>query len=244
MLKRPQPIDYVVLAIFIIVIMAIIGLIIWQWPLLEHFISFPEQLRDYVDDFGIFAPIVFVGLYALLVILAVLPAYLLNIASGAMFGFWQGVALSWLGTMIGAFFVIVVMRRVALSVMRILIPNEKIERFGRFVQKYGWFYLFLLYLIPNPLGDLVNYVSAASRLKIHKLLIMVAIGRLPTLILFAGLGTRIQTFSWWQWVIVGACFLLLIALFILFRKQLNRFAENLSVRLFPHPPHRSAVDNR
>lgn len=235
MLHYPRVIDYIVLAIFILVVAGIVAVCVWQWPLLRQMFTDPDRLRVLVDSFGARAPLVYIGIYTVMVVGAILPAYVLNFVSGAMFGFAEGIAYTWIGTILGAAVVIVLMRRVALSVMRIFIPNKKIERFTNYVHKYGWFYLFLLYLIPNPLGDLLNYVSAASRLQIHKLLLMVAVGRIPGIILQTALGSSLGDLKLWHWVVLIATYVAIIAALYVFRKPINSFSGRISVKLFPPP---------
>jgi len=238
MLKQPRLQDYIVLGVGVFAVIGVAVLLVWQWPLIRHLFTTPEELEAYVDSFGVWAPLVFVGVYAVLVIISVLPAYMMNFLAGAMFGFWEGLLLSWISSMLGATVVILTMRRIALSVMRIFIPNHKLKRFSEYVHTHGWAYLFLLYLIPNPLGDTVNYVAAASGIQAYKLLIMVAVGRLPALIVRASLGSRIQSFGLWHWIVLGAIYAALIVVLYLLRNRINRFAERLATRLFPHPPHK------
>jgi len=238
MLKRPRLRDYVTLGVFILVVVGIVSLAIWQWPLVKHIFTTPEELKAYVDSFGHWAPVVFVGFYTIAVVLAVLPANILNFLAGGMFGFWEGLLLSWIASVLGAAIVILLMRRVTLSIMRIFIPNRKLERFSEYVHIHGWIYLFLLYFIPNPLGDMVNYISAASGIQVYKLLVMVAIGRLPTLILRSALGTRIERFGLLHWIVLGVIYIAIIVALYLLRKPINRLTERLSVKLFPRPPHK------
>jgi uncharacterized membrane protein YdjX (TVP38/TMEM64 family) len=101
------------------------------------------------------------------------------------------------------------------------------------VRKRGWVYLFLLYIIPNPIGDTVNYMSALSDIKLWKLLLMVAIGRIPSLIVGSWLGKQSIHFSTIHWILLGTGFVVLFVGVYLIHKPLERLAMRISERLFP-----------
>jgi uncharacterized membrane protein YdjX (TVP38/TMEM64 family) len=233
--KRPRVIDYIVLCVFVLFILAIVVLVIWQWPPVRHYFLHPELLRDYVKGFGGRAPLIFMAVYTVVVFFGVIPGSIFNFLAGSMFGFWLGLLYSWIANVLGALIVILLLRRVALSFMRVFISDEKMERFSNYVHTRGWFYLFLLYFIPNPLGDLVNFIAAATRISVLRLLIMVAVGRLPTLIINASLGTAALNFELRHWVVLVLGYAAIIAALYFLRKPINRFIERVSARFFPPP---------
>lgn len=235
MLKRVRAVDYVVLGIFILFLSGIVAFVIWQWPTIKHYISHPEFLREYVKGFRAWAPMVFIAVYTIVVFFGVIPGGIFNFFAGSLFGFWLGFLYSWIANVLGALIVILLLRRVALSFMRIFVSEEKVERFSNYVHTRGWFYLFLLYFIPNPLGDLVNFIAAATRINVWRLLILVAVGRLPTLIINATLGTAALDFEMKQWVFLALGYAAIIAVIFFLRKPINAFIEKVSVKLFSPP---------
>lgn len=193
----------------------------------------PRGIRTYIRSFGLWAPLIFVALYVLQIVVAPIPGTLLNFAGGLLFGWWAGVGLSWISCVIGAAVSISVMRAFGRSLMRIFISEEKLDRFDGYVRSRGWVYLFLLYIVPNPLGDTVNYMSALSNIKIWKLLIMVAAGRIPSLIVGSWLGTHSLHFKTLHWILLGVGFVALLVGVYIIHKPLENLAIKLSTRLFP-----------
>ncbi|MBD3285183.1 hypothetical protein GF338_02490 [candidate division WOR-3 bacterium] len=229
--------DIISLASGAIVIAAIVAFVVWQWPNLRPFFADPEQspqaLRDYIAGFGIWAPLIFVGLYVLQIVVAPIPGTLMNFAGGLLFGWFGGIGLSWISCIAGAAVSIAVVRRFGRSLMRIFMSDEKIDRFDSYVRTRGWVYLFLLYTIPNPIGDAVNYMSALSDIKFWKLLVMVGIGRIPSLIVGSWLGTQSLHFKTIHWILLGAGFVLLLAGVYIIHKPIENLAIKISARLFP-----------
>lgn len=216
-----------------LVIGLLVAFVVWQWPQIKYLFSNPGQIRTYIDSFGIWAPVIFVVLYVFQIIVAPIPGTLLNFTGGLLFDWWGGVGLSWIACVIGAAVSISVMRAFGRSLMRIFISDAKLDRFDSYVRSRGWVYLFLLYIVPNPLGDTVNYMAALSDIKLLKLLLLVAVGRIPSLIVGSWLGMQSVNFKTIHWILLGAGFVVLLVGVYLIHKPLENLAMKISARLFP-----------
>jgi uncharacterized membrane protein YdjX (TVP38/TMEM64 family) len=232
-MKKTRPGEMITLASGVIVIVGLVAFVIWQWPQISHLFSNPTEIRTYVASFGIWAPVIFVSLYVFQIIVAPIPGTLMNFAGGLLFGWWKGVFFSWASCIIGAAISISIMRAFGRSLMRIFISEEKLDRFDGYVRSRGWVYLFLLYIVPNPIGDAVNYMSALSNIKLWKLLLMVAVGRLPSLIVGSWLGKQSVHFKTIHWILLGIGFVVMLVGVYLIHKPLENLAIRLSARLFP-----------
>lgn len=62
----------------------------------------PEAIRQALQDTGAVAPLVFVGVVVLAILVAPIPSIPLDIAAGLTFGWWWGWILTLLGDVIGA----------------------------------------------------------------------------------------------------------------------------------------------
>jgi len=233
-MKKIRPGDVITLASGTLILAGLVAFVIWQWPQISHLFSNPTEIRTYVAAFGIWAPVIFVVLYVFQIIVAPIPGTLMNFAGGLLFGWGGGIVLSWISCVIGAAISISIMRAFGRSLMRIFISDEKLDKFDHYVRCRGWAYLFIFYTIPNPLGDAVNYMSALSDIKLWKLLAMVAIGRIPSLIIGSWLGTMSVHFNTIHWILLGAGFVALFAGVFLIHKPLENLAMKLSARLFPN----------
>ncbi len=225
--------DWITLASGVLVIGAVVAFAVWQWSNIVHIFSNPDELRTYVKSFKIWAPVAFVALYALQIVVAPIPGSIMNFAGGLLFGWTAGVLLSWVSCVIGAAVSIGIMRIFGRSLMRIFLSDEKIDKFDSYVRTRGWVYLFLIYLVPNPIGDSVNYMAALSGIKFWRLLVMVAVGRLPSLMIGSLIGTQSIRFQTIHWIILGLALVVLLVGVYLIHKPLEAFAMKLSAKLFP-----------
>ncbi len=232
-MKKTRPGEVITLASGALVLAGLVAFVVWQWPQISHLFSNPTEIRSYIASFGIWAPLIFVALYVFQIIVAPLPGALMNFAGGLMFGWGGGVGLSWIACVAGAAISILVMRAFGRSLMRIFISDKKLDKFDGYLRSRGWVYLFLLYIVPNPLGDTVNYMAALSDIELWKLLGMVAIGRIPSLIVGSWLGKQSIHFQTVHWILLGVGFVgLLVGVYIVHR-PLERLAMRISEKLFP-----------
>jgi len=86
--------------------------------LLNHFVHIkPETVQRQVDQFGPLAPLVFVLVLALTVVVTPIPSLPLDIAGGLAFGLWRGAALILAAAMLGASIDFLIARRFACFAM-------------------------------------------------------------------------------------------------------------------------------
>ena len=78
---------------------------------LVAFASEPERFQQWVDSQGLLAPVLFMGMVILQVVVAVIPGEPLEIAAGYAFGALEGTVLCVLGTLIGGVLVFLLVRR-------------------------------------------------------------------------------------------------------------------------------------
>ena len=79
-------------------------------PLIQ-FVQEPERFRAWVDQQGPLAPVAFVGMIILQIVVAVIPGEPLEIAAGYAFGAWYGTLLCLLGAFVGRTMVFLLVRR-------------------------------------------------------------------------------------------------------------------------------------
>ncbi|MBD3286681.1 hypothetical protein GF359_08790 [candidate division WOR-3 bacterium] len=228
--------DYIILLGAFLFVVGMTALIIWQWPLIKELLSNPEGFRDYVSSYGVWTPVVFVVIYVILVISAFGPAYVLNYLSGAMFGFVKGFLLSWAGNIIGAALAIWLGRGVTRSIVHIFFPAKKYQKYVGYVRTRGWAYLLILYAIPNPLGDTLNYVAASSDIRYWKLILMLTLARIPLVIMRTAVGSTMIHFETIHWVIMIGIFIVIGLTVLLLRRRIDSLAERFAARLFPPRP--------
>jgi len=116
-----------------------------------------DDLRTWILELGPWGPVVFIALYAVAVVAAV-PASVLTIAAGAMFGSVLGVASVSVASTLGAALAFAVARWFARdSVTRWLGKNERFAALDRMTGEHGAIVVAITRLVPIFPFTLLNY---------------------------------------------------------------------------------------
>ena len=149
----------------------------------------PAQFRAWVDSFGIWGKLIFVGMVVLQVVVAFIPGEPIELAAGYAFGFLEGSLLSFAGFLIGSWLVFALVRKFGIKLVEVFFPPEKITQFSflKNPQKTKTI-AFLLMLIPGTPKDFLSYFAGLTQLTLKHWLMIVAVGRIPSLITSTATG--------------------------------------------------------
>lgn len=149
----------------------------------------PAQFQALVDSYGFWGRLIFVGMVVLQVIVAFIPGEPIELAAGYAFGFLEGSLLTLAGFMIGSWLVFISVRKFGVKLVEVFFPPEKILEFSFLKNpKKTKTIAFLLMLIPGTPKDFLSYFAGLTQLTLKQWLLIVAIGRLPSLITSTATG--------------------------------------------------------
>jgi uncharacterized membrane protein YdjX (TVP38/TMEM64 family) len=131
----------------------------------------PLQFAEWVQSLGPWGPVAFVAGYTLVTV-AVMPAFLLTLAAGALWGFWFGLLLTMAGALSGSTCAFLGAR----SVFR-----------DRAVEQEGARLVLLLRLSPAVPYVLLNYVLGVSGIRLRDHFIGLC-GMVPTAAMYVYAG--------------------------------------------------------
>ena len=148
-------------------------------------------LRDtllQLQDMGTAGALLFLGVYALSVVLLI-PGSLLSVGAGAVYGLGWGSLLVTLGALLGSAIAFCVARYAARDlVRRKLRQHPKLATLDQALQGGGLRLVFLLRLHPLLPYNLLNYALGASAVHARDYLLG-GLGIIPGVLLFVGLGS-------------------------------------------------------
>ena len=150
---------------------------------LIHFAQEPDRFRQWVDQQGPLAPLLFTGMVILQVIVAVIPGEPLEIAAGYAFGAVEGTILCVLGTFLGGILVFLLVRRFGLRAVEIFFPTEKLQRL-RFLHNERRLarWVFLIFFLPGTPKDVMCYFVGLTSMPLRTCALISAVARLPSII--------------------------------------------------------------
>jgi uncharacterized membrane protein YdjX (TVP38/TMEM64 family) len=152
----------------------------------------PERLRDAVGAAGPLAPIAYVFLKAWTVIVTPLSGTPLRLTAGALFGFWDGVALSVLGSVLGGSANFWIARRFGRGVVERLLGPAALARVEPMLGRLAsWRALALARVVLAPLWDVLSYGVGLTRLRYKTYLAVAIVGDLVPTMILVGLGSSV-----------------------------------------------------
>lgn len=163
---------------------ATIGLSILAYSVLHHYVAGwmdPVILREWIDGFGIFAPVVYIAVQALQVIVAPVPGQVTALAGGYLFGPLWGTLYSLIGITIGSAIAFGLAKRYGRPYVERIIDSKVIQQFDSFTERAGVPGLFAFVLLPGLPDDAVCFLFGLTKIKILPFLTIMIVGRLPAL---------------------------------------------------------------
>jgi len=141
----------------------------------------------WVQTLGVWAPLAFLAAY-IGVVLLMLPAFLLNMAAGAVFGVVNGSLLVLTGATIGGTLAFLVGRTVLrASVARRVVAHPTLSAVDRVIGDDGLRLMFLLRLSPAIPFVLSNYALGVTRVRTRDFMLAMP-GMLPIIASYAAFG--------------------------------------------------------
>ena len=152
------------------------------WSLMGHFfyiLSDREKTRTYIEGFGSAAPLVFMLVQVLQVMLAPVPGEATGFIGGYLFGVTKGFLLSSIALSIGSIINFGVGRFLGRRYVRKMIPPKYLARFDTVARREGALVVFMLFIFPGFPKDYLCLFLGLSALPFKIFFFMTTIGRMP-----------------------------------------------------------------
>ena len=189
----------------------------------------PEELRQWMGGFGVTAPLVFMAVQALQIVVFVIPGEVPQIAGGYLFGIAGGLALTVAGSALGSAIAFVASRFLGIEFLRAILRGEQLERLQRMASSpRATITFFLFFLIPGIPKDVLCYVAGLSRMRLSLFLVIATVGRLPGIVGSVVMGDAAAEQRWLFAGIVMAIALVLFGTGVWFRARLLAFLERFA----------------
>ncbi|NOZ61368.1 MAG: TVP38/TMEM64 family protein [Calditrichaeota bacterium] len=154
----------------------------------------PEKIRNFILHFGIWAPVIFILIYALRGAVLIIPVGMMSLAGGLTFGKWMGTLYILIGATLGAslsFFIARYFGRKFIENFAWL-HKGKIKKFDSNIEKNGFRMMLFMRLIPLFQYDAVNFGGGLSKMKFRDFFWASFIGMAPGGFINAVLGSSLD----------------------------------------------------
>lgn len=141
-----------------------------------------EIINQKIKSFGKLAPIVFIFLEFIQIIVAFVPGAPVEVLGGVLFGEIWGIILCFAGILLGTITVYNLVKRFGRPLVCKVFSEEKLKN-SRLLndEKKLTFIVFLLFLIPGTPKDLITYIVPLTKINPYKFFFIAVTARTPSL---------------------------------------------------------------
>ena len=158
--------------------------IVQGFAFLGHLQAQKDRFRDWVNSFGLWGPLVFIGVQIGQVVFSPIPGELTGFLGGYIYGVWVATIYSTVGLTLGSYLAFAVGRWLGRPFVEKLMSRSILEKFDFLVKSNGALFAFIFFTIPGFPKDYMCYLLGLSPLSTRTFLIIALLGRIPgTLVL-------------------------------------------------------------
>ncbi len=163
-------------------------------------------LKSTLKQWGLLAPILFMSLQALQVVVSPIPGEATGFLGGYLFGEWLGLLYSTIGLTVGSVAAFGIGRWLGERYVRNLVSKETWAKLGFIVEAEGAILCFIVYLIPGLPKDIVCYLFGISPMPLWVFAVVSGLGRIPGTWVLSAQGAHVETGNYLQVILVTAVF--------------------------------------
>ncbi|PEP56055.1 TVP38/TMEM64 family protein [Bacillus pseudomycoides] len=154
-----------------------------------------ENMDQLVASYRALGPLLGIGLPMVEALIPALPLILFVMANAVAFGFWLGFLYSWLGSVLGALIVFLVIRRFGRSrFFSFVNKHPKVRKAMGWIERKGFAPIFILFCFPFTPSALINVVAGLSRISRRQFVLALALGKLVMILILSYIGHDLTSF--------------------------------------------------
>ncbi|MBI4965246.1 MAG: TVP38/TMEM64 family protein [Desulfomonile tiedjei] len=204
------------------------------WQHLEEMIASAfknrGEMRAYLKSWGARAPLAFIMIQALQVIVAPIPGELTGAVGGFLFGTGWNILYSSVGLTLGSIIAFMASRLIGLPLVKLVVRQETLEKFHFLTKPRGEVATLILFMIPGFPKDILSYLLGLSPMRFLTFVWVCALGRIPGTAMLSLGGAA---FYKENWIVLSAVALVcLIAFIVVYLKK-----ERIWNWIQEHKPH-------
>ncbi|MDH5297788.1 MAG: TVP38/TMEM64 family protein, partial [Desulfobulbaceae bacterium] len=158
---------------------------------LKEMMADSNRLRDRILAYGPLAPLLYIGLQILQVIVAPIPGEASGFLGGYIFGGWEAFVYSTIGLTIGSGIAFAIARLLGDPVRRRFHQSRVYHRINRLIYKNTFVVPFILFLFPGFPKDSLSYILGLSMMPWRVFLFIAGVGRIPGTLLLSFQGAQV-----------------------------------------------------
>ena len=190
-----------------------------------------NEMRDYVEGCGRWAPAAFILLQAAQVVVAPIPGELTGAVGGFIFGGVPSLLYSTVGLTVGSFINFLAARLIGLPIVKLAVPEQVLDRFCFLTERRGTLISLALFTIPGFPKDILCYILGLSPMGFITFAVVCTLGRIPGTAMLSFSGAAVYSEDWLLVVTLAAAALALVAIFFTVRDKMESWLRTKFCRI-------------
>ena len=165
-----------------VLLIVVVWLVVTDAPVIRFLVRLYQDkqfLKETVKAWGLMAPLVFVAIQSMQVIISPVPGEMTGPVGGALFGTTWGVVYSTIGLTIGTLVCFGLGRLWGEPIVRPWLSDHNWNRMSFIIEAEGAILCFILYLIPGFPKDILSYLFGISPMPFWTFAVVSTLGRIP-----------------------------------------------------------------
>ena len=181
-----------------------------------------ELIREYFLSWGAAAPLVYVLVVIIEVIVAPIPGLMLYAPGGVVFGGFYGGLLSLIGNVLGAGIAVVAMQSFQGCGRAKFLEGKKIEPVIARLRHSGVWVILALRINPLTTSDLVSYAAGLAGIPVWKVMLGTAVGMAPLCLAQSYLAEGLfQAVPWLLYPLLGLALIYVVVAVYIIRRTIS-----------------------
>lgn len=197
---------HVIIGIIIVIVLTFI----FSIPFIKH-IDDSQKIRDLISSFGALAPLAFILVSMIQILIPFIPGEPFELLAGYIFGTFYGSVLCLISGSIASIIIIILVKKYEERILHFFFKKDEINKVKFLKSKKSFILYSIIFIMPGTPKDLLCYLGGLSKYDLMPLLIVVTIGRIPSIITSTipadALGDKKYTFA-----IISYCIAIIICL--------------------------------
>jgi len=155
-----------------------------------------EELRQYIESWGVWAPVAFMLLQSLQVVVAPIPGEFTGAVGGFLFGTWPNIVYSTVGLTVGSLIAFLAARVIGFPLVRLFVSTETLKKFHFLTERRGIVLALILFTIPGFPKDTLCYILGLSPMGLIPFMLACVVGRIPGTMMLSFCGCAVYDENW------------------------------------------------
>ena len=194
---------------------------------LYHIYQDHQQLKKVISSFGPYAPLAYILLQILQVVIAPVPGGAVEFLGGYLFGVKAGFVYSMIGLILGSWFAFSLARIFEKIAVEKFVSEQTRKKFDYLVEHEGAILSFILFLVPGFPKDALCYILGLTPMHFGIFLIISTVGRIPGTLMAILQGAKAFEHEYYTFGMLLGVSALVILVFYIYHEEIHNLIKKL-----------------